>query len=164
MAYDIIGNVYKVGTPETITTKNGNTITRRSLTLEQRRYDPNTGEEFNPNYPTLEFSGKACESLNNFHQGDRVRVRFDITGVRYNDKQTGEEKSLTILRGFRVEPYVSPSQSQGNGQQPQYQQQPPQPYQQQYQPQAQQQQYQPQQYQPQQQAPFPPQYDGKVPF
>lgn len=158
MAYDIIGNVYKVGTPETIMTKNGNTIKRRSLTLEQKRYDPNTGEEFSPNYPTLEFSGNACDSLNNFHQGDRVRVRFDITGVKYD--KDGEERYLTILRGFRVETYVSPFQSQGNGQQQQYQQQPPQPYQQQqYQPQAQQ-----QQYQPQPQEPFPPQYNGKVPF
>lgn len=157
MAYEIIGNVYKVGTPETIMTKSGNTIKRRSLTLEQKRYDPNTGEEFNPNYPTLEFSGNACDSLNNFHQGDRVRVRFDITGVKYD--KDGEERYLTILRGFRVESYVSPFQSQGNGQQQQYQQQPPQPYQQQYQPQAQQ-----QQYQPQPQEPFPPQYNGKVPF
>lgn len=155
MAYEIIGNVYKVGTPTTIMTKSGNTIKRRSLTLEQKRYDPNTGEEFSPNYPTLEFSGNACDSLNNFHQGDRVRVRFDITGVKYD--KDGEERYLTILRGFRVESYVSPFQSQGNGQQQQYQPQAQQP-------QAQQQQYQPQQYQPQPQEPFPPQYNGKVPF
>ena len=51
MAYEIIGTVHKIGATENIQTKSGSTFQRRSLTLMQRRYDQNTGEEFEPNYP-----------------------------------------------------------------------------------------------------------------
>lgn len=106
MAYEIIGNVHRIGATENIQTKNGSTFQRRSITLIQRRFDQNTGQEFEPNFPTIDFAQRGCEELNRYKPGDRVRIRFDISGVKYIDKSTGEEKYFTTLRGFRIEPYV----------------------------------------------------------
>jgi single-stranded DNA-binding protein len=150
MAYEIIGNVFNVGTTETIQTKSGSTLQRRSITLIQRRFDQNTGKEFEPNYPSFEFTNKGCADLDKFKAGDRVRVRFDISGVKYIGKQ-GEERYFTSLRAFRIETYVpqqdyQPQQQTYQPQQYQAQQIPPQ----QFPPQA-------QQYQQYAQQPFPPQ-------
>ena len=106
MAYEIIGTVLKTSTTETIQTKSGQPFQRRSLTLIQRRFDPNTGQEFEPNYPTIDFTQRGCQDLDRFQQGDRVRVRFEVQGVKYTDKVTGEERYMNRLRGFRIEPYV----------------------------------------------------------
>lgn len=106
MAYEIVGNVFKIGATENISTKNGGTLLRRSITLCQRRFDQNTGEEYEPNYPTLDFTNRGCAELDRFKYGDKVRIRFDISGVKYNDKQTNEEKFFNSLRAFRIEPYV----------------------------------------------------------
>lgn len=126
MAYEIIGNVYKIGTSENIQTKSGSTFQRRSITLVQRRFDPNTDEEFEPNFPTIDFTRDKCMELDRYKPGDRVRIRFDVSGAKYLDKNTGEEKYFNSLRGFRIEPYVQPNaQPQA---QPPYQPQQPQGY------------------------------------
>lgn len=108
MAYEIIGNVHKIGTTENIQTKSGNTFQRRSITLIQRRFDQNTGEEFEPNFPTIDFTRDKCMELDRYNPGDRVRIRFDVSGAKYLDKNTGEEKYFNSLRGFRIEPFVQP--------------------------------------------------------
>ena len=106
MAYEIIGTVHLIGATVSVPTKSGQSFQRRSLTLVQRRFDQNTGEEFDPNYPTIDFTQRGCSELDRFKPGDRVRVRFDISSVKYQDKNTHEEKYFTSLRGFRIEPYV----------------------------------------------------------
>lgn len=108
MAYEIIGNVHKIGTTENIQTKSGSAFQRRSLTLIQRRFDQNTGEEFEPNFPTIDFTRDKCMELDKYKPGDRVRIRFDVSGAKYLDKNTGEEKYFNSLRGFRIESYVQP--------------------------------------------------------
>lgn len=110
MAYKIIGNVHKIGTTETKISKNGTSFQRRSLTLIQRRFDHETGEEREPYYPTLDFSGRHCPDLDGFKPGDRVQVTFEIVGTKYNDRNTGEEKYMNALRAFRIEPYIMPGQ------------------------------------------------------
>ena len=114
MAYEIIGNVFKIGTTENIQTKSGTAFQRRSLTLIQRRFDQNTGQEFEPNYPTIDFTQRGCAELDKYKIGDRVRVRFDISGAKYNDRQTGEEKYFNSLRGFRIEPFTQQRPAQQN--------------------------------------------------
>ena len=155
MAYEIIGTVFKIGATENVPTKNGQPFQRRSITLIQKRFDQNTGQEFEPNYPTIDFTQRGCAELDKYKQGDNVRIRFDVSGVKYNDKQTQEIKFFNSLRGFRIEPFVM-QRPQQSAPQPQY---PPQggyPQQGGYPPQ---QPYQGQPaYQPQQpQQPFPPQ-------
>ncbi len=110
MAYEIIGRIHSIGPIENIPTRNGSTLQRRSLILSQQRYDPNTGEAFTPNYPQIEFTQRGCSILDQFQAGQAVRVRFDVNGSKYNDKNTGEEKYFTSLRGFRVELYAPPQQ------------------------------------------------------
>ena len=164
MAYEIIGTVHKIGMTESIATKSGGTLQKRTLVLKQRRFDQNTGQEFEPNFPTLDFSNRACAELDKFKIGDKVRVRFDIAGTKYNDKQTQEERYFTSLRGFRIELYVPQQQVQ---QAPPPQAYPPQGYPQQpyqgqpaYPPQGQQPYYPPQQPTQQAPAPYPPQQTG----
>lgn len=130
MAYKIIGNVYQIYATENRESKNGGTFNSRSLVLIQRRFDPNTGEEYEPNYPQLDFAGNQCAQLDNFHQGDRVQVSFDVVGVKYTD-QMGQEKFFSKLRAFKIEPYVVNRAQAPQGQpqaaqpaQPQYQGQP----------------------------------------
>ena len=106
MAYEIIGTVFKIGATENVPTKSGQPFQRRSITLIQKRFDQNTGQEFEPNYPTIDFTQRGCAELDKYKQGDRVRIRFDISGVKYSDKQTHEEKYFNSLRGFRIEPFV----------------------------------------------------------
>lgn len=125
MAYEIIGNVHKIGTTESIQTRIGSTFQRRSITLIQRRFDQNTGEEFEPNFPTIDFTRDKCGELDRYKPGDRVRIRFDVSGAKYIDKNTGEEKYFNSLRGFRIEPFVQPQaqppyQPQQPAPQPQY--------------------------------------------
>lgn len=105
-AYKILGNVYKIGATEPLQSKNGTTFTRRTLTLCQIRFNPDTGEAYPPNYIELEFSGNNCPMLDQFRQNDRVQVTFDVGGSMYKDKNTGEERNITRLRAFRIERYV----------------------------------------------------------
>ena len=148
MAYEIIGTVFKIGATENVQTKSGQPFQRRSITLIQKRFDQNTGQEFEPNYPTIDFTQRGCAELDKYKQGDRVRIRFDVSGVKYNDKQTREEKSFNSLRGFRIEPFVMQQPQQPVA--PQYPSQGGYPQQQPYQGQP--------AYPPQQpQQPFPPQ-------
>lgn len=112
MAYEIIGKVYKVGTTEEIQTKSGNTLTKRSLILEQKRFDPNTGQEFSPNYPTFEFTNQLSAELDKFHKDDMVRIKFDVSGALYIDKQTQEEKSISRLRAFQISAYQTAQPTQ----------------------------------------------------
>ena len=140
--------------------------------LIQRRVDQNTGQEFKPNYPALEFVNEKIQQLSSFKVGDIVRVKFDVSGTK-SDKN-GRESFFSSLRGFRVEPYAMQQQQPVQG----YQQAPPQGYAPQggyqqnsgYAPQGgyQQQQsgYQPQGYQQQgdQPLPFPPQDNNDLPY
>lgn len=108
MAYEAIGTIYKIGETESIPTKSGNVFTKRSLTLQQKRYDPSTGQEYEPNYPSFEFTQNRCSELDNYMQGDMVKVKFDIVGVKYN--KNGEEDFFSRLRAFGIEYFTTAPQ------------------------------------------------------
>lgn len=110
MAYKIIGTIHSIGATEIKQSKDGNSFQRRSLTLMQRRFNPNTGEEYEPNFPTFDFSQRHCEELDKFQHGSLVQITFDAVGVKYNDRQTGEEKYFNSLRAFKIEHYVRQQQ------------------------------------------------------
>ena len=103
MAYKIVGYVYKVGNIEERVSKSGDKFSRRPLTLLVKRFDASTGAEYDPYYPTIDFSRGHVADLNDLKEGDRVEVNFEVVGTKYNDKVTGEEKFFTALRGFGVE-------------------------------------------------------------
>lgn len=111
MAYEILGTILKIGVTETIQKKNnGGTFNKRQLVLQQRRFDRNTGQEFQPNYPTIDFINNNTAKLDYFKVGDKVRVYFDINGTKSIDEHTKQERFFSSLNGFRVEPYVSQNQ------------------------------------------------------
>ncbi len=105
MANEIIGTIEYIGQTETLATKSGGTFSKRILVLKQRRFDRSTDEEFTPNYPKLEFTGNNIAKLEGFKPGDRVRVRFELSGTLSPD-QTGTPRYITNVRGFNVEHYV----------------------------------------------------------
>ena len=127
MAYDIIGTIHKIGDTENVGKKSGGTFPKRQLVLIQRRFDQNTGEEYEPNYPTIEFTHGNTAKLDGFKVGDKVRVRFDISGGKTQDQSTGAEKYFSSIKGFRVEHYVMPNQQPQQPTQA-YRQAPPQGY------------------------------------
>lgn len=108
MAYVIIGTIFNIGEPENIPTKNGGYLVKKQVVLVQRRFDRNTGEEFQPNYPTLEFVNNNIQKLEPFKSGDKVRISFDINGTKTN--KNGKDSYFSSLRGFNIERYVTPNQ------------------------------------------------------
>ena len=104
MAYEIIGTIFKIGQTESLNTKRGGTLNKRTLVLIQRRFD-NNGQEFQPNYPTLEFTNSNTTKLDGFKIGDRVRVRFDVNGTK--TEKNGQDSFFSSLRGFHIEQYVA---------------------------------------------------------
>lgn len=106
MAYQIVGTVYRIYPTENIQTKGGNQFQKRKLVLMQRRYDSNTGEELQQNFPALEFTGVKCQELDKYKAGDKVSISFDISGNKTIDEQTRDEKFFSSLRAFAIKTYV----------------------------------------------------------
>lgn len=106
MAYQIVGTVYRIYPTENIQTKGGNQFQKRKLVLIQRRFDSNTGEELQQNFPALEFTGIKCQELDKYKAGDRVSISFDVSGNKIVDEQTREEKFYISLRAFGIKAYV----------------------------------------------------------
>lgn len=140
MANQITGKVLSVGQPLQVPGKDpARPIIRRELIIDCTRYDPYTGERSKfENTPALEFSGDIVNELDGIAPGDVVTVSFDLTGTRYIDKTTKQQKIFTRVRPYKIEKRQQVAQA-------------PQPAS-------------PQQYQPAP-LPFPPQeYQSDIPF
>lgn len=142
MANQITGKVLSVGQPLQVPGKDpARPIIRREIILDCTRYDPYTGERSKfENTPALEFSGDIVNDLDSIAPGDVVTVSFDLTGTRYIDKTTKQQKIFTRVRPYKIEKRQQVAQA-------------PQPAS-------------PQQYQPAP-LPFPPSQDGyqsEIPF
>ena len=110
MANTMTGRIYKVRPTET-REYNGKIFYERQLILDCTRYDQYTGEASYPNYPAFTFSGEErCAELDGYKYGDIVTVSFELNGVRYDDKDTREEKVFTKVRAFKIE-YYTPKKS-----------------------------------------------------
>lgn len=105
MAYEIIGQVYRIDPTETIPTKSGSAFQKRVITLMQRQYDKNTGGEMEPNYLPFEFTQRGCGLLDGVQLGQTVKIAFALSGRKYVNRTTGGEDFFTSLRGFKIEAY-----------------------------------------------------------
>lgn len=105
MANTITGKIHKITPVTEIKGKTGNSFFKRTLVLDARRYDPNTGEPKYDNYPSFEFSGDMMKELDRYAGGDYVTVSYDINGREVRDEATGETRYFNSLRGYKVEPY-----------------------------------------------------------
>ena len=140
---EIQGRIIKINPTQTV---GQNGFQRRDVVIMT--------EEQYPQYIPFDFVQEKCVLLDNFQEGQTVRISFNIRGREWVNPQ-GETKYIVNLQGWRIENAEIAQNYPPQGQpypQPQYQQAPPQyqqaapQYQQQlppqYQPQAPQQQFQ----------------------
>lgn len=113
MANQITGKIEVIGSMKSILSKDKTkTYYSREIVLDATRRDPYTGERMFESFPSFEFSGEKCDELDNYQPGQIVTISFDVSGVKYNDKQTGEIKYFNRVRGFKIE--LRQSVQQGN--------------------------------------------------
>lgn len=125
MANTQSGRIINIAPIQTFRTQSGNEYLKREITLDATRFDPYTGERDKfENFPTFEFGGQLAKDLDNFRPGQVVTITFELSGTKYQDKQTGETKYFTRIRGYKIEPR---QQSAPQSQQTAPQQQSPQP-------------------------------------
>lgn len=105
MANTITGKIHKITPVTEIKGKSGKSFFKRTLVLDARRYDPNTGEPKYDNYPSFEFSGDMMKELDKYAEGNYVTVSYDINGREVRDEATGETRYFNSIRGYKVEPY-----------------------------------------------------------
>lgn len=105
MANTITGRIHKITPTKTITSQTtGNTFYKREVILDASRFDPYTGQKKFDNWPMLEFGGEeACRQLDGYNEGELVTISFDLNGREYTDKQTGEVRYFTSVRGYKIE-------------------------------------------------------------
>lgn len=105
MANTITGRIRKITPTKTITSQTtGNTFYKREVILDASRFDPYTGQKKFDNWPMLEFGGEeAYRQLDGYNEGELVTISFDLNGREYTDKQTGEVRYFTSVRGYKIE-------------------------------------------------------------
>lgn len=105
MANTITGRIHKITpTKAIVSDKTGNTYHKREIILDASRFDQYTGEKKFDNFLMLEFGGEeTCRQLDGYKDGELVTISFDLNGREYTDKQTGEVKYFTSVRGYKIE-------------------------------------------------------------
>lgn len=102
MANTVKGKVYEI---EPIVTNeyNGKTYEKRGIILDCSTYDQYSGNPI-PNFIRIEFSGlRPTGELEKVQIGQFVEVSFMVKGTMYADKNTGEMKNFTSIRGYKVD-------------------------------------------------------------
>lgn len=114
MANKTVGRIFSISATENIPTKSGNTFTKREVILDVK--NTYNGQEFH-NYPKFEMVGdELCQQLDTFRNNDLVTVYFDLSGNNYTDAQ-GNVKNYTRVRGWKIEMWQKPEQTQETPQQ-----------------------------------------------
>lgn len=103
MAYKVSGRVLTVGATQSLSSRNGNTYTKRDLIIAVRKFDRYTGQPIDDidNTPKFTFMGDRCQRLDGIKAGDVVTVSFDITGRKY--EKDGRTEYITDLRPISVD-------------------------------------------------------------
>lgn len=114
MANKTVGRIYSISATENIPTKSGNTFTKREVILDVK--NTYNGQEFH-NYPKFEMVGnELCQQLDTFRDNDLVTIYFDLSGNNYTDAQ-GNVRNFTRVRGWKIEMWQKPEQTQETPQQ-----------------------------------------------
>lgn len=65
----------------------------------------------NPLYPQfvqLQCTQDRCSLLDNFHEGDKIEVTFNLRGKEYDDKNNiGSKKYFNTLEAWRIQKFVA---------------------------------------------------------
>lgn len=103
MANTITGKIHRLYPTEKKEIKD-KVYHERLVIIDNTRFDPYTGEAGFPSYPSFSVNGEEkCKELDSFAEGEVVTMSFDIQGVKYNDRQTGEEKYFNKVRAYKIE-------------------------------------------------------------
>lgn len=104
MALEVQGVIVSIEPAVSIQTNSGKVITKRELILDITRHDAVTGER-SPydNTPVFEFIGDDCQQLDLYVKGQVVKIQFDLRGIAYTDKQTGQRRIFNSIRPYRIE-------------------------------------------------------------
>ena len=102
MANEIYGKIAYIGKTEQIPSKTGDKpFLKREIVLDASRYDSQTGEKYE-NHPSIDFNGDKCALLDHFHEGQRVKIAFELRGNAW-EQQDGTVKYITSVRGYKIE-------------------------------------------------------------
>lgn len=127
MANQLIGTIVSIGQTVSLSTKDGNSFTKRELVISIQKFDPNTGQPYSDksNTPQITFMNAKCSELDKYQVGQLVSVSFDVTGTPYTDRDN-KTRIINDIRGYRIEPYGVQSHQRPTPAypQPQYPQQP----------------------------------------
>lgn len=115
MANTLKATILQIFPIEAITTSSGKSFSKRKIIFDATRYDQYTGEAY-PNYPGIEFGGKAVEIIADLklEPGDMVEATFVLDGRFYT--KDGVEKHFTSIKGIgiaRIEQHASDGITQG---------------------------------------------------
>lgn len=99
------GKIIYVYPTQQLTSKSGNSFTKRDFVLAVQSFDRDTGEPTidEENTPMLTLTGDRCSQLDNIQKGQIVTVDFYLRGRRYRDEQN-KEKIITDINVTSVRP------------------------------------------------------------
>jgi hypothetical protein len=92
----VTGTIKAVGQTVNVS-KTGNEFLKRELVLDCSRYNPDDGTKIE-NYVQLSFTQKHCDDLNGFAVGEKVEVKFRLTGREYQGKYFNDVIGFGIER------------------------------------------------------------------
>lgn len=97
MALEVIGKMHLIHDTQQIT----DTFAKREFVLEMTDHSP-TGMTYT-NYATFQVVNNNCSLLDNFSQGEEVKVSFNLRGNRW--EKDGVVRYITNLNAWRIERY-----------------------------------------------------------
>lgn len=104
MANEIKGQVEYIAPISERKSQDGTkTYIERDIVINARRFDPYTGEPQRDNFISMRMNGERCKELDNIKQGELVCCRYILDGMKYQDKQTQEDKYFTRISCYKVE-------------------------------------------------------------
>ena len=92
----VTGTIKVIGQTVNVS-KSGKEFLKRELVLDCSRYNPDDGTKIE-NYVQLSFTQKHCDDLNGFSIGEKVEVKFRLTGREYQGKYFNDVIGFGIER------------------------------------------------------------------
>lgn len=102
----ITGKILYIYPTQQLTSKSGNTFTKRDFVLAVQSFDRDTGEPTidEGNTPLLSLTNDRCSQLDSVRIGQIVSVDFYIRGRRYRD-DSDKERIITDINVTSVRPH-----------------------------------------------------------
>ena len=107
MPNQLSGTIIAFGERRTFQKKDGSQGWNQEVILDSSRFNQQTGEKYE-NYPSVDISDR--NQLPQLAVGMRVRFDIDVQGRYYQDKQTGQQRHITVVSGYKCEILAQPQQ------------------------------------------------------